>query len=382
MAENQQRNDDGRRGPHIEVTIQSIHGISWKSEKNQEDLSPRNVKASVAFKGSAPAGMRVTSFTLSGRTGELVVQSNPMELEQEEKKKNEESVHNDSSLDEIDVNEHSLTATFNDPLATSSPMSSSSSSSASSSSQSQAHLKIEVPNCRPSLSIAHGDGGDFVACTRTPESPPKLEAASDDSNSITPEPPIAIEIHVCLESDHEELIQEGVAHLLLRCDEHFGTTSFDLPIESTTKDGDHSTKNSSVFFHPSDARLRVQIELGNDEHPCNKIDLKLSEQLDEIQMNGIVERIRHHDALLTKHAANKDNDASGTNNNQKHVTAKPFCGEGGGELGTSFQAFFDIFGCRRSTRNVKTGRQSNHFGMLRTNSTMATTIATRESLGI
>jgi hypothetical protein len=369
---------DGPVAPHVEVTIKSIHGISCKSD-DVHSLPPA-LQASVAFKGSA-SSMRVTSFTISGRTGELVVQSSSMELDKEAAAK---VPSND--------NEYRLLAAFDNPLsgpppalalrsssAESSSSASSSQRSSTSSSSSSPHLKIQVPTCRPSVSLS--PNMDSIR----PDAPTQSESTSgdddpanplsEDSSITEPKAPIALEFHVCIESECDGILHEGIAHLLFYGDEHFDVKTLDLPIEWKTSPTTDA-KDCSVSFH-TDARVRIEIEMAN-EHPCRKIDLQLSDQLDETKMDGIMNQLRENEALAAVRAravklSLRDEAAS-------KFPKVLFCNSGS-ELGLSFQAFFESIrrcGARRPT----SGKRSNRFNILRTTSTMATTIATRESLDI
>jgi hypothetical protein len=358
-------------GPHVEVTIKSIHGISWKSDELHS--LPPALKASAAFKGSG-SSMRVTSFTLCGRTGDLVVQSSSMELD-------EEAASRIATTD----NEYRLVAAFDDPLTGGQPViaSRSSSTGSTSTSSSRPHLKIDVPKCRPSLSLSSANVDSTRTGTPTPTE--STSGANDLASRFTEDQslsdsksPISVEIHVCLQSDDDGILQEGVAHLLFYGDEHFDVTTLDLPIEtkvSPTSDA----KEPSVLFQ-ADARIRVQIEMAK-EHPCKKIDLQLSEQLDEKKMDGFMNQLRENEALAAVRARtaklNFRNEPAGK---QKNSSRHFFCSSGS-EIGLSLQAFLDTIK-RYGGRKTGAGKRYNRFGILRTNSTMATTIATRESLDI
>lgn len=375
----------------IELTLQSVHGVLWNkpdSEYASEENLISRVKACVAFSGSAP-NMKVSSFTMCPRTGNLVVESNGLECDRSNTSSESASM---------------MSAKFDDPLETKQARrrlsSSQSASSGTTNSTYRPHLQFEMSR------------DEMKTTSKTTVSDRYHEKTS--SSSSTSGEDGSIQLHVMLRSDDldaNSICVEGVA--TLKVPEKFETlpVTLDLPItpKPTPSTNEESSTGSmieqqqhrysdSVRFDSS-ASIRVVLCLaphqpqdGLSQDPSSsKTELVLSENLDEIQLGGMMKkmhekeeiedaRIRAAKLLNMGHHRHQENAAEHQRQQQQQRRNWFLC-NGSSEFGNSFQTFFDILkGCGGHRRNLKSKLDPDQDLFLA--STMASTIDTRDSLEI
>jgi hypothetical protein len=361
-------------GPYsIELTLQSIQGIIWNPDKyaSDEDLSSR-IKACVAFSGSAP-NMKVSSFTMCPRSGNLVVESNGLECDESKPSKTRSM----------------MCATFEDPLEAKHARlrlsSSQSASSGTSYSTYRPHLQFEMSKNSSTM----GKDSEY----QQPSNGSRCGAGS-------------IELHVTLRSDEpyaNTFSVEGMATLHVPAKFETLPITLDLSItpamqtaicteESSTRMAE--THNDVIRFD-SNAAIRVVLcqaphrpREGLSTGPSSsKADLVLSDNLDEIQLGGIMRQMHEKEEIedaRIRAAAKLLNMRHRPENAAEHRQRQRrywiLC-NGSSELGLSFQTFFDVLkGCSGHRRNLKSKLDPDQDLFLA--STMASTIDTRDSLEI
>jgi hypothetical protein len=359
-------------GPNsIELTLQSVQGIVWNPDKyaSGENVASR-IRACVAFSGSEP-NMKVSSFTMCPRSGNLVVESNGLECD-------EDNASKSGTM---------MCAKFEDPLEAKQARlrlsSSQSASSGTSYSTYRPHLQFEMSKI--SSTIENED--DYQE--------PMLASSYRDGS---------IELHVTLRSDEpyaNNICVEGVANLHIPTKFETLPVTLDLPITPTMPTANEESSTGSMAEHCHDmirfdnnkATIRVLLCLaphrprdGLSKDPSSsKTELVLSDNLDEIQLGGMMRqmhekeeiedaRIRAAKLLNTRHRP----ETAAEHQRQRRYWV--LC-NGTSEFGLSFQTFFDILkGCSGHRRNLKSKMDPDQDLFLA--STMASTIDTRDSLEI
>ncbi|KAG7353717.1 hypothetical protein IV203_003072 [Nitzschia inconspicua] len=375
----------------IELTLQSVHGVIWKAADkyaSEENLVSR-VKACVAFSGSAP-NMKVSSFTMCPRTGNLVVESNGLEFD-------EESSKTKSNL---------MSAKFDDPLEAQQARrllsSSQSASSGTSHSSYRPHLQFELTK-EQSKDTYRKASDKYEEVTSGVSA-----TASGDGRSI--------ELHVTLRSDNADASTtcvEGVAKLNIP--EKFETLplTLDLPIapnaNTTAPISEEPSSASSarsnmteppidVFLFDKKATIRVVLSVaphqqqnGLSKEPCSsKTELIMSDNLDEIQLGGMMKQMHEKEEIedariraamilnMRHHQENREVD-------ERQRRNWLLCGSSS-EFGLSFHTFLDALkGCgggHRRNLKYKNEMYLDPDQDLFLAVTMASTIDTRDSLEI
>jgi hypothetical protein len=205
----------------------------------------------------------------------------------------------------------------------------------------------------------------------------------DSEGSAMPE---IVELHVTLRSE-DNICDEGIAHLVFfGSHKEDGIITMDLPIKKKSQanpDSPSDLPDHPLLSFESDAYVRVQVEIRSETSErlaCADI-FELSDNLDEKKIGGIMEQLREHEEMAAARAKAaklefRDEDAG------KHRSfSKFFSCSSGVEFKQSIQAVFDAFRKCDSGKPWK-GKQYDHGSILQMNSTMETTIATRDSLGI
>jgi hypothetical protein len=370
----------------IELTLQSVHGVLWKPDKYaSEDNLVSRVKACVAFLGSAP-NMKVSSFTMCPRTGNLVVESNGLECET-------------SKASNKNKPANRMSAKFDDPLemkeARRRLSSSQSASSGASSSTYRPHLQFDMSNENEECKTSPGDDKY------------QQPAAAANGNGRS------IELYVTLRSDDldgSKICVEGMAKLEVPDQYETLPVTLDLPITPIAKSAvviaedsssSSTTSASASAVEPSEdmilfdkgASIRVVLCLapqqpGLSKDPSNNTaELILSENLDEIQLGGMMKKMHEKEEIEdARIRAAKLLNMRHHHHHQETADIRQrrawFLCNGSSEFGNSFQTFLDILkGCGGHRRNLKSkGLDPDQDLFLA--ATMASTIDTRDSLEI
>jgi hypothetical protein len=359
----------------IELTLQSVHGIIWNPEKYGEDENIfSKIKACVSFSGSAP-NMQVSSFTMCPKSGNLVVDSNVLELNEAEDLQ--------TSTESKNI---TMCAKFDDPFEAKQAKrrlsSSNSASSATSGSSYRPHLQFGLPEDKH-LEMKHADKYDC-----------KGVDSQDEATSIY--------LHITLRADDpgaSSICHEGVARLDVPAKFENLPTAFDLPIIQTSVLCSETTEEQSSMIHFSDsAYIRILLSSGPDRQEriandpsISQSDLIFSENLDEIQLGGMVKLMHEKDEVedarqragkLLINSRNNDYEKNHNNGEPKRRNWVFFC-NGPNDFNHSFQTFFDLVrGCDGPKKVWTNTRCMDPDQDLFLSTTMASTIDTRDSLEI
>lgn len=327
----------------VELTLMSIHGVTWDIGENE--ASPPTATVSVAFSGSAST-MEISTSTMCGRTGYLVVESNPVRVGQPAKGKNEEL-----------NSECKLFASFKDPTvrgrlgsATDCPRS------ALSQSNTPPHMRLWLLNSTSGLpavpleslnrdsriirnmsSFVESESGisSFHPDKATNESDEEVEKLWDVSAM-----PEIVEMHVSLTSEDKKIHDDGIAHLVLfGSHEENGLVTLDLRIKKKNPVNPGSLQKN-LSFGP-DAYIRVQLRISSSETSDDLAeDAKLDEELQGEQMDDIMRDLREIQELdLKRERAEK---FAAQAKEKKRNASKPFMCSGSNSFGQSIRDFFRI----------------------------------------
>jgi hypothetical protein len=360
-----------KTGSKIVLTLQSIHGILCKADEGHP--YPPGVTAAVSFTGSA-SDMQVSSSTMCVRTGQLVVESNAMDFDKDSTNKRESS-------------DYPMFATFDDPMeGRRSPTSDGSQSTSSSGFSCRPHLTLKMPQkneTSPSVPL-----GAVNRDSRVVESDGSSSVRSEESREFSRGPsvmweegsdmPDIVELHISLRSEDNSICREGIAHLVFfGSQKELGNTTMDLRIKSkgpSNPNAPSKVTDQPLLCFESAACVRVQVEITSEDQPApSPKHIELSEHFDEQKIGNIMEQLREHEEL----AAARTKAANFTMNEEAVEKRRPFsklfC-QNGVEFRQTFQAFFEAL------RPCDGKKRAHRGGIVRMNSTMGSTIATRESL--
>jgi hypothetical protein len=344
----------------IDLTLQSVHGIVW-NPSIKDGVSERiSVKACVSFSGSA-ANMKVSSCNMCPRTGNLVVESNDFGFPEDK-----------------DV-PSKLLATFEDPLEgkrSRRRLGSSHSGSTSSSSSASSY--------RPHLKFLLEDGGKEQGSI-SPD-----EAKQSDRT---------IHLHVTIRSVDatNDIYLEGIAHLIVGQKFDLLPQTLQLPIAMKTNPSSTpplSDRTSRISFDDS-AYVSVVLKSSRDKYQSGSMDaatlpepeLVLSENIDEKELGGMMKIMHEREEMdearfravrLKFRGLDKGDDERRNRKSRQWM----FLCTGPNELKQSFQVFLDMLrgcdgkGMMRKTKCLDPDQE------IFLNTTMASTIDTRDSLEI
>ena len=393
------RREDGSHstaGSRVELTIQSIHGVVGVGTAANQ---PMDFTAAVSFKGSA-RNMQVSSFTMCGRTGNLVIESNPLEV--------------DSTTAGEDFTPHRslpLMATFSDPKeARHRSVQSCSMSTSSSSSSQRPHLKLKISGSKnrhvPQRSLTTVNRSSVVQQSPSQDGG---DGSTDGSRGVSiyweaenDVMPDIVELHIVVcknntNSDTEEdaICEEGIAHLLFYGSQsELGLTTMDLRIKKRQPQHVSATTTADLALHPSssgsvsfleDAYIRVQVDVtALDSTKQASDDLALSDRYeDEIKMRHIVSKLQEHEemAALRAKVNRMGLDGAAAAEANEHNDSKfhrRFLCSSGLDFGDTVRVLMDAFTKCDGKRRKKASKSL--IPIIRTSSTMESTIETRDSL--
>jgi hypothetical protein len=331
-----------------ELTLQSIGGIRYGNGNGNSKDDMSGIKAYVSFSGSVP-NMKVSSFAMCPKRGSLVVESNTPELD-------EEARSNPAKKKTISI-------TFNDPLEekkTSQRLSSSNSSSSETSSTSyQPHLQFDLQK------------ENKVDKQRSDTEAEAQHASNSRHDKI-------IKLHITIRSVDGNVFgnicSEGVSDLMISYNNIKGLPlTLDLPIK---KKSYKKSEQPQIYFE-DDAYIRVHLNgtpkrlHGLPSESNASQELVLSDQVDEIQLGGMVKKIHEKEEVEKARAkvikVNLFKEGNGT---------KRFSCNGPVDIKHSFMAFLD------GMRGLRMKCVDPEEELLFTSITMTSTIDTRDSLKI
>ena len=410
-------------GPRVDLTIQSIHGILGVGTAA---IQPMDFTAAVSFKGSA-RNMQVSSFTMCGRTGNLVIESNPLEVDSSPAMASQQQ-HDDQTT-------HSslpLMAMFNDPKESRRSLQSCSMSTSSSSSSQRPHLKLKLSGTKnphvPQRSLTTVNRSSLIHQSPSQEEEANGDGSTDGSrgasiyweaeNDVMPD---IVELHIVLCRNHstnaisttgshgnmdtedDSICEEGIAHLLFYGNpSEYGLTTMDLRIKKkpqpqhvTSSPAAAAAATSDLVSNPSspglvsfleDAYIRVQVDVRKlDSSKGSTDDLLLSERYeDEKKMRHIVSKLKEHEEMAALRAkVNRmglEGAAAAGGEDKKNHSKFPnrFLCSSGLDFGDTVRVLMDAFTKCDGKRRKKASKSL--IPIIRTNSTMESTIETRDSL--
>lgn len=351
---------------NIDLTLRSIRGIARRpgglGGARNDTTALSGIKAYVSFSGSIPK-MKISSFAMCPESESLVIESNTSKT----------TVHEDSEHEMKLEKRHFLDIAFTDPLQEKriNPKKSSDNSSSSeiSSSSYTPHLQF----------ILRGDvvkgGIDVQAC-------------SDDDKTVSRRQNI-LKLHIVFRSVDGDYIAEGAANLRLS-DSSFDDFPLilDLPLIHTTKvKFTNITKNAAtnlpqIIF---DESASIRVHLNNSTKRHNKISSRsiasneffLSDNVDEIELRGMVAKIHEDEDMQKVHYdATKSSLFGSGNTNVGKRRLWTFGCSGAMDINQSIESFFG------RVRGFQMKCTNDEDRELFTNTTMVSTIVTRESLKI
>ena len=336
-------------GLKIELTLHDIHGVVSETDFG-------DVTATVAFTGTA-SSMQVSSFSMCGRSGNLVIESNILETVTADNQAATDSLVIETSDDKAEGLRRQLFATFNDPMEGRRTISSSGHSTSSSSSTPRPHLQLKLssskqvpPNETLNPRISSG------TCRPGAEKCAWLEI---------------VVLHVTLRNHDFSICTEGTARIILDEEKReLGTQTLDLPIQCNPQQHSHAQLGFS-----RDACIRVRLVVTTADHPSpSPGEIRLSEHFDQKEMDGLMSKLKADEEIAE--ARTKVNVSKFPQ--EEKGSRRIFC-NGGLDFTETLRGVVDAL--TRCDRPQSKSRKSRGFiPIIRTNSTMDSTIATRESL--
>ena len=333
-------------GLKIELTLHDIHGVV--SETDMGDVT-----ATVAFTGTAPS-MQVSSFSMCGRSGNLVIESNILETVAADNL----AATIKTSDDKAEGLRRQRFATFNDPMEGRRSIASSGQSTSSSSSTPRPHLQLKLSSSK--------------------QVPPPIERPnSRDSSRTCPaggEKHAWLEIvvlHVTLRNRDYSVCAEGTARIILGEEKRkLGTQTMDLAIQS-----DPQQKSHVQLGFSEDAYIRVRLVVTSADHPSpSPGEIRLSEHFDQEEMDGLMSKLKADEEIAE--ARTKVNMSKFPQ--EEKGSHRIFCNSGL-DFTETLRGVVDAL--TRCDRRRTKGRKGRGFiPIIRTSSTMDSTIETRESL--
>jgi hypothetical protein len=362
----------------IDLTLQSVDGIIWHSEKGDTDVPA--LRASVSFAGS-PRNMQVSSFTMCGKTGNLVVESNQLEIKK------------------ADCGRYPMFATFgenkdDDFCRRQSTFSTTSSSS------SLPHLRLDssvkslgtASTASMSIEDANRESFFFPDGRLLLESNPGVEVSvdgnADDSKLLveqnlewemnSSDRPDIVELNLSLRTEDNEISKEGIAHLVLYgMQEESGVTILDLRLkeksQANPKATPYHTEKPSFSFAPN-ASIRIQLTTISDivldiqTRDESTPKSESSHVMEAVEIGNLMERMKQLEtiqAAKAEAAKNTFQPMAASMAPEESPRNRFFCGA------VDFpQTLYHAFGFEK-------GQKSDD---LRPNFTFDSTILTRESL--
>ena len=342
----------------IELTLQSVHGIVWNPLGKYASSEVMPMKACVSFSGSAP-NMKVSSFNMCPRTGNLVVESN------------------DLVCCDDDQTCSKMSAMFEDPLEGKRSQRrlgsshSASTSSITSNSSYRPHLQFQL------LDPDHKN-------ERGPEQEKKSQRT--------------IDLLVTIRSDDttNDIYQEGIAHLVIgdKFDSLPITINLPIsPISLANPNAPSDTTDQSLVFFDDTAYIRVRLSSPRSKNHFGSLDgsaheqpeIVLSDHIDENELGGMMRMMHEREEMdearfRAVRLSFRGVEKSGEGN--KRARHSNFFCNGGSDLKQSFRAFFDVIrGCDGGKMWKKT-KCLDPDQEIFLNTTMASTIDTRDSLEI
>lgn len=338
-------------GKQIEVTLQAIHGIVSES-----DIS--DVTATVAFTGSA-SSMQISSFSMCGRTGNLVIESKALEAVADECQALTGASPKENSQETVERSRQQFIATFNDPTGGRRSIASCSQSTSSSSLTSRPHLQLRLS---PSTPIPQNEllmkGGETRSST----------PASDKNASVD-----IVELYITLRNRDYSVCVEGITHIIFEGQQRCTTKTVDLLIQENP-----IGSSCPPIWFAQDAYIRVDIGVATENHPVPSPDeILLSENLYQTDMDSLILKLKEQEELVE---ARDDVSKRRFPQTEKGAQRRVFCNSGL-DFGETLRGIMDaLTRCDRSPGKRRKGR--GFIPILRCNSTMDSTIETRESLKI
>lgn len=365
--------NDPRHGSRLSLTLRSIHGMHCAGDKLKE---LEDLTVAVSFSGSSN-NMQVSSFTMCDRTGNLAVESEPLQT--------------DNSWLGTDKGRIALLAKFRQNDDEPADVSGGSTPRR----KSSPHVSLDVANQsdnkkklpliafnRDSVAVSRV-ANEYVRQMGAPDAPDHETICWDES----PIPDI-LELRVVLRSQNGPHGGDlGVAHVVFEPKrlQFCPRTFLDLKVKPSANGGSASRKGRSnslgedvwVAF-AKEAFVRVQVDMT----PCKCAMQAQTQRLPQENIEDILLRLKENEeiAIARAKARNVPGNKQYARRNQSEKRGL-FC-NGGAEIKETIQNFIDAM--TRCQGRAPRRKQRSGFlpDLLRASSTMESTIETRESMEV
>jgi hypothetical protein len=397
-----------QHGSLVEVTIKSLDGIVFETSVQDADIhSAPRMTATVAFSSSSPS-MKVFTSSICALTGQLLIESEPMELDKVALSENNGVFMSANWRAEVEASATAgselphltLTVPVYEAPVSKTPLSPSSHKSAkvlkdTDTSEGDAvetlstvtHLTSSTISTRKDGCAQGSKRGSNVFCSA--------------SSSSTPE---IVELFVrlkCEGEDTPEHLWQGVAYLVLYGNEYDkGTHTIDLPIRRPSyadeTNGGASDTSSSRLQLSSNSHLKVKVSFATEKDASgvssvdcqsavvqsrstdSTADLIYANSTIDIQLDLLKQKIVENEEIAREHYQNQQRKTELTRLHTvpEQPTNDPFC--------HALENFAQVYNL---LSGVMTGCEVvNNMNVLPelpdSGSSVCSTIATRESLGI
>jgi len=350
-------------GIKVDVTVLDITGIMAESDI-------RDATATVSFTGTV-SSMQVSSLNMCSRTGNLVIESKMLETVEPEEhttsRTDASPIERDGTIEVI--SRRNLYAEFNDPMVGVGggrrSMTSCGHSTSSKSSSQRPHLQLILSSPQPvpqNKVLVTSRGGDD-----------KVHSTMEN-----------VELHITLKNRDYSICTEGTACVTFDEDkQQMGTKTMDLAIRCCQDKDTREDDDPSPLTFSEDASIRININVTPADHPSpSPAEITFAEHCDQEEIDDFVSKL-NHDPEITAEARSKVNKLKFPQQQQDENKGprRMFC-NAGLDFGETLRGVVDAL--TRCDKRTTKGWGKNHgiIPILRTNSTMDSTIETRDSLMI
>jgi hypothetical protein len=199
--------------------------------------------------------------------------------------------------------------------------------------------------------------------------PTRDESPTDDKNASLD----IVELHITLRNRDYSICTEGKARIIFDEDgRKLGTKTMDLAIEKNRQGSSHPHLG---FSH--DAYIRVRLDVSTTDNPSlSPGEIRLSEHFDQKAMDGLLVKLKEHEEIADARAKV---DKLKFPQEEKGSPRRFFC-NGGLDFVDTLRGVVDAL--TRCDREPTKGRKARggFMQIIRSNSTMDSTIETRESM--
>jgi hypothetical protein len=331
--DHQQLNSPPCTGPRIEVTVQSLHGITsnkLRDENGQTNAAVPHVTATIAFSGSA-SDMQVGSSTLCGTTGQLVIESKAAVIDPAAQQTNNLCGLTTEWRDErpsSSCRPHLTVALQEcDPKAYKIPLPSiNRDSRVVKEVKDQDHYDtdstVSVSTIDSPRHLQSDSSTVSISTIDSPRQPPSRGSSTFWSNAGAAALPEIVELFVTLKTDDanstDGQVCQGIAHLVVfGHEDDLGTFSMELPVKKASHSELSTSNEQPDIFLTTEARLRIEVKVfPSEDNNDHKIASSSSESNEDIvytrslldeQMKKLQEKVKRNEDLTLEHVQTQKN---------------------------------------------------------------------------